>query len=228
MKGRHYIFKMGLLVLTFFLVMACKNSLTNNGDDQSPDLGDSLDPIEEVSLIEGADNATLSVNINKSKDAYFDIDFSNIQSNNVINNGLKEAWCIDVWKAINSNNGEYKNIKLYSTYLVEQWKPVNYLLNVQEELRNNDPQITWLEIQMTIWSLRAYPKFDLDTTPVEDLPGQFRKDGEALFSYDKVYEVLDFVEANYKDFNFDQNGAKFAVVAEMPVDVQTVITVVEK
>lgn len=211
--------------LTF---LACGNPLSSSKDEKKPDLGESLSPIEEVSLIEGADNTTLTINMNRLKNAYFDIEFSNIKSNEIIGDGVRDSWCIDVWKSIDSNNGVYDNIKLYSTYLVEQWKPVNYLLNVQKSLRNSDSQITWLEIQLAIWSLRAYPKFDLDTTSIDNLPGQFRKDGEALFSYDKVYEILDFVEANYKSFNFEQNGTKFAVVAEMPVDVQTVITTAEK
>ncbi|MEL7834386.1 hypothetical protein [Fodinibius sp. Rm-B-1B1-1] len=210
------------------MFMACENPLTGNKDDRKPDLGESLTPIEEMSLIEGAESATLTININGAKKAYFNIEFSNIGSNKIIDNELKDGWCIDVWKSIDSNDGVYTNIKLYSTHLVEQWKPVNYLLNVQQALRNNDPQITWLEIQLVIWSLRAYPEFDLETTSIENLPGQFRKDGKALFSYEKVYEILDFVEANYKSFNFDQNGAKFAVVAEMPIDVQTVITIAEK
>jgi hypothetical protein len=39
---------------------------------------------------------------------------------------------------------------------------------------------------------------------------------------------LEFVEENYRDFDFEESGTKFAVIAEMPVDVQTVIAVAEK
>ncbi|WP_441000599.1 hypothetical protein [Fodinibius sp. SL11] len=209
------------------MFVACDNRLTSSNDDEKPDLGESLTPIEEMSLIEGANSATLIINIDRDEDAYFDIDFSEIESNNIIGNGARDGWCIDVWKSINSNSGVYENIKLYSTHLVEQWKPVNYLLNIQGELRRIDAEISWLEIQLAIWSLRAYPKFDLESVTLEELPGQFRKDGEALFSYDKVYEILDFVNANFQSFDFEQAGVKFAVVAEMPVDVQTIITVVE-
>ena len=216
------------LVLVLLVLNACENVFNSNKDETISDLSGSLEPIEEVYMIDGGENATLVVNTHKDDRAYFSIKFTEIEYNEIITNGVKDAWCIDVSKSIDSNNGRYENIKLFSTHLVEQWKPVNYLLNIQQALRNNDPQITWLEIQLAIWSLRAYPKFDLHTTNLENLPGQFREDGQPLFSYEKVDEILAFVEANYRNFNFDQSGVKFAVVAEMPVDVQTVITITEK
>ena len=218
-------FSLRIVVLSLFLI-SCDHALTDQ-NNKTPELAKSLDPVEQVQIIKEAENTALKVNFNSKKEAYFSIDFTNITSNPIIDNGLRDAWCIDVFKSIDSNNGIYHNIKLYSTDLVEQWKPVNYLLNIQQALKDNDPLITWLEIQLAIWSLRAYPKFDLHTTNLENLPGQFREDGQPLFSYEKVDEILAFVEANYRNFNFDQSGVKFAVVAEMPVDVQTVITIAE-
>ena len=216
------------IVVASLLFFACEGVLNSNKNSDKPDLEESLDPIEEVILINGADNATLTVNINNDKTTYFTIGLNDIESNDIIINGLYDAWCIDVWKSINSNNGSYQNIELYSTYLVEKWKPVNYLLNIQEKLINQDPKITWLEIQLAIWSLRAYPEFDLDSVALEDLPGQFRNDGQSTFNSEKVKEILDIVNANYHDFDYTSNGVKFAVAAAMPVDVQTVIMIVEK
>lgn len=211
----------------FLLVTACDNKITGD-DPEKPDLSDSLDPIEEVYLIEGGENSTLIVNQNKEQQAYFSIAFSDIESNEIISNGVKDGWCIDVWKSIDSTDGKYENIKLYSTYLVKKWMPLNYLLNVQNQLKDQDPDITWLEIQLVIWSLRGYPEFHLNSIDIEDLPGQFRSNGEPTFSYEKVDELLEFVEANYRDFDFTKSNTKFAVIAEMPVDVQTVIAVAEK
>lgn len=213
---------MGLLASTIIFSTSCKNDIT--GDQ--PDLPESLEPIEEVFAIEGAESTNITVNANE-KEAYFRIELENIGSNITIDNGFYDSWCIDVLKSIDTNNGQYNGIKLYSTYLVEKWKPVNYLLNVQEELRKQDPDISWLEIQLAIWSFRGNPEFDLNNVDLEDLPGQFRNNGQPTFSYDKTFELIDYVKSNFEDFDYSEKGTKFVVIAEMPVDVQTIITVVE-
>lgn len=101
---------------------------------------------------------------------------------------------------------------------MEKWKPLNYLLNISQELKNNDPDLTY----------RANPKFNVDTITVDDLPSLFKKEaGERNFSTEKVKQILSIVEVGYKDFIFS-SGTKFAVIAETPPDVQTIFGVVEK
>lgn len=211
-----------LLTAVLFLSISCKDYIT--GD--KPELPESLDPVEEVSLVTGAESTTITVNKNKQQQAYFDIAFSDIKLNDVITNGTKDGWCIDVWKPINHNGGTYNGIALYSTYRVEKWKPLNYLLNIKEELLNGDPELTWREIQLAIWSLRANPEFDLDEVDIKKLPGDFHTNGEPKFSHEKVKEILAIVESEYKKFDFSE-GTKFAVVVETPVDMQTLIAVVD-
>jgi hypothetical protein len=213
-----------LLLIVIIGGISCKKVTTGN----STEIIDSLEPIEAVTPVESGENVTLIVNINAGKQAYFDLEFENIQSNSIIGNGEWDGWCIDVFKSIDSSDGEYNNVKLFSTDLVEKWMPINYLLNIQDELRADDEELTWLEIQVAVWSLRAYPKFNLDEVTLTDLPGQFHKDGEPLFSYEKVEDILALVDSEYKEFDYTQKGTKFAVVAELPVDVQTVFAVVEK
>lgn len=213
-----------LLGMALIFTTSCKEEVTGNEQD----LSESLDPIEEVTPVEGAENTTLTVHLNQDDEAYFDIQFDDIAENNVIGNGLNQAWCIDVWKPIDHEGGVYTGIKLYSTYRVEKWNKVNYLLNIEDELRENDEEITWREIQLAIWSLRGNPEFDLDEIAIEDLAGEMQSNGEPKFSHEKVDEVLDIVEEEYEDFDYTNDGTKFAVIAEMPEDVQTVITVVEK
>lgn len=211
-----------LLAVIVFLNISCKNNTSGNND-----ITDSLDPVEEVSLIPGADNTTLTVNSNIENQAYFTLEFSNVESNDIIGNESKDGWCIDVSKTIDRNNAVYEDITLYSTDNVESWKPINYLENIREELKDEDPDISWLEIQVAIWSLRSNPDFDLDEVNVEDLPSQFHKDGEPTFSIEKVKNIVDRVKEEYKDFEFT-SGTKFAVIAETPPDIQTVIAFVEK
>lgn len=213
-----------LLVATLISIsISCKDSAT--GDD--PDLSESLEPVEEVSLISGAENTTVTVNLNEEGKAYFSVAFSNIEENEVIQNSVRAGWCIDVWKPIDHNGGTYNDIELYSTDLVEKWMPLNYLLNIQEKLINDDTGISWLEIQLAIWSLRANPEFNLDEVDLAELPGEFKENGEPNFSHEKVGEILDIVQEGYEDFDFS-SGTKFAVIAAMPSDLQTFITVVEK
>lgn len=209
-----------LLAAIVFMNISCKNNTGNDGN-----LTDSLDPVEEVSLIPGADNTTLTVKSNTQ--AYFTLEFSNVGSNDIIGNESKDGWCIDVSETIDRNNAVYEDITLYSTDNVESWKPINYLENIREELKDEDPELSWLEIQVAIWSLRSNPDFNLNEANIEDLPSQFHNDGEPTFSVEKVNNIVDRVKAEYKDFEFT-SGTKFAVIAETPPDIQTVIAFVEK
>ncbi|SHE34478.1 hypothetical protein SAMN05443144_10197 [Fodinibius roseus] len=210
-----------LVAIVITVSISCKDSVT--GD---PDLSESLEPVEDVHMVPGAENTTLTVNLNK-EDAYFNVQFENIEQNDVIANGIRDAWCIDVWKPIDHNGGTYTDIELYSTDRVEKWLPLNYLLNIQEELINEDTEISWREIQLAIWSLRANPEFNLDEVDLVELPGEFKKSGEPNFSQEKVEEILNIVQEGYEDFDFS-TGSKFAVIAAMPSDLQTFITIVEK
>lgn len=213
-----------ILIFAIALTLSCKKNVSDSGED--PDLEESLEPIEDVELISGGENATITVNLD-TDEAYFDIEYSDIEANDVIQNGTKKAWCIDIWRSIDHNGGKYTNIPLYSTYRVEKWKPLNFMFNNKDKWMENDPDLTWREIQVVIWSLRANPEFDLDETDIEELPGQFHNDGEPTFSPEKVRQLLDIIEVGHDGFNYAEND-KFAVVAETPSDTQTVISVVEK
>lgn len=214
-KYPFYIFAFTIL----FLSVSCE--YVSQSDNE---LSESLEPVEDVRLISGAESATITVN--KGNQAYFSINFDSIESNDVIENGTGEGWCIDWRKSIDSNGGSYSDIELYSTYLVEEWKPINFLMNIKENLKAKDPQLTWREFQLVVWSLRANPEFNLDEVSLEDLSNRFlNSDGEPDFSYEKVKNILDIVEEGHKNFSYGPEK-KFAVIAATPSDVQTVFTVV--
>lgn len=217
-KKAHYII-FSFVVFILFFIASCENL-----QQEEEQLSETFEPVEEVTLISEADKATITVN--KDDQAFFSIEFSDIDPNDVIGNGVKEGWCIDWQTPIDSNNGTYSEIPLYSTYLVEQWKPINYLLNIKSELKSNDPEINHFEIQLAIWSFRANPEFNLDEASLEDLPSRMSTDGEPNFSYDRVKEIINIIEDGYRDFEY-KDGSKFAVIASTPSDIQTVFTVVE-
>lgn len=219
LSSRRVIF---IALFTCFLTISCKNNSTNN----EPEIEESLETIEEVKIISGAENATVTVNLNEDEEAYFDVQFSNIEPNDVIENGTRRAWCIDIWTSIDHNGGTYENIPLYSTYLVDEWKPLNYLLNNEEEFRKNDAEIGWREIQLVIWSLRGNPEFNLDEVKVEDLPSAMQSNGEPKFNAQKVKDLIELVKNKGKNFDYSE-ASKLVVIAGMPSDVQTFITVVD-
>jgi hypothetical protein len=183
---------------------------------------DLFEPISEVAFINGTENTILTVN--RSQDSYFLLEFTNVGSNSILQDGEGEGWCIDWQKPIDSNGGMYNDIRLYSTFNVKKWNPVNFLLNIKHHLKSADPEITYREIQLAIWSLQGFPKFDLETVELNDLPSRMLQNGQPAFNAGKVQQILEIVEAGHRDFAFIA-GTKYAVIAETPADVQTVITV---
>ncbi|MDZ7757199.1 hypothetical protein [Rhodohalobacter sp.] len=213
-----------LLPIYLIFIIAVFTSCINSTNSEE-DISDSLDPVEDVTAITGAENS--SIIVNRGSDSYFVIQFSQIQNNEIIENGYEgEGWCIDWQVAIDSDNGTYDNIQLYSTFNVEKWNPLNYFFNIVDDLKSADPELTYREFQVVIWSLRGFPEFNLEAIPNENLPSRMRTNGEINFSRDKVNTILEIVEGGYEDFEFVE-GTRFAVIAETPSDVQTVITVVE-
>lgn len=209
-----------LLITVLTLTVSCEDV---TGD---MDLEETLETIEEVELINGGEDVTIKVNLD-AKEAYFDISLSDVELNDIIENGEKKAWCIDIWESIDHEGGTYSGIKLYSTYRVEKWKPLNYLFNKKEELLEKYTDLTWREFQVAIWSLRKNPEFSLDEVDIEDLPSQFQDNGEPNFSPEKVNKLLSIAENAYEEFNYS-DASKFAVVVETPADTQTLMVVVEK
>lgn len=205
-----------VIILSIFLMASCKQITS------SSEVEHSLEPIAEVSFIDGTENTVL--NVNRSNHFFFSLEFQNVGNNNKVENGVNEGWCIDWEKPIDSNGGVYNDIRLYSTFNVEKWYPLNFLLNIKEQLRETDPDITYREIQLAIWSLRGFPEFNLDDIELSDLPSRMLENGQPAFNAEKVKQILDIVEAGYGDFDFTE-GTYFAVIAETPADVQTVITV---
>ena len=205
--------------LMLFVITSCKDVSTQSSVE------DSLETVEEVSLISGTSNTVITVN--KSSESYFRINFSGTGANDIITDGEREGWCIDWQKPISASNSTYENIPLYSTYNVESWKPINYLFNIVDELHNSIPNLTYLEIQLAVWTLRGNPEFDVATIDPENSPAGIFHNGQPLFNMEVLEEILETVKAGYKNFKPGESS-KFAVIAATPDDVQTVITVVEK
>jgi len=62
---------------------------------------------------------------------------------------------------------------------------------------------------------------------LDELPDDMVRDGEVLFDSQKVEEIINQVKSKVNSFTYGED-TRFVVIAETPVDVQTVITVVSK
>ena len=210
-----------LFASLLIVAVSCKNSSTGG------DITDKLEMIEEVTPVTGGEKATIIVNRNEAQQAYFSIEFKNIESNDIIDNGIRDSWCIDIRAPLDLDSGTYENLPLYSTYRVDKWRPVNYLFNIADDLKKDDPELTWREFQIAIWSLRTNPEFDLNNVTSDDLPEALKtKEGEPNFNFEKVRMLLETVDNGYKEFEYGP-GVKYAVIAATPPEIQTVITFVE-
>ena len=204
------------VVFQFGLVMI----ITSCDFQKSVSIEDSLQVIPNLSVIEGAESS--SITVNRSSESYFKMDVGNIAANDYVRSGEYKGWCIAWNRPIDSNNAHHEGLKLYSTFQDENWKPVNYLLNIRPALQMQNPEITYREIQVAIWSLLDFPEFDLNRISIDELPSDMVSDGQYNFDRQKVNQIVSQVEENYSTFQYSSSST-FAVIAETDKETQTVI-----
>ena len=190
--------------ITAFLFLIIASVLAFSACDVTSEKGldESLETVPNVTKIEGAENA--SIRVNNSTTSNFTIDIDNVEWNTLISNGEREAYCI-AWKdPISSNNAIYDGVGIYSTEDDEQFKDVNRLFSIKNDLLKADPEITWREIQVAIWELVPFQEFDMNM-PVDELPSEVVENGQANFDKEKVQFIIDVVQ--------ERNTAKTAEFA---------------
>jgi len=193
---------MGLLILSVLYFGACQNNVDTTFED-------SVTPYMELQSIQQASNATFTVNKGDSKglDSYFAYDISNIESTGLLGEGLSEGWCLEWDKPIGSNNSIYNGIQMFNTFGSETWKPANYLMNIKDELKAEDPKITYREIQVALWSLIETPRFNLNEALANDhIPSRLMEDGKPNFSVNRVNKIVDRVRSESGDFTYSNNS----------------------
>lgn len=174
-----------IIVMASFVVFSACDVTSEKGIDES------LESVPNVTVIKGAENA--SVRVNRGTTSNFSIDIDNVEWNNLISNGEREAYCI-AWKdPISSDNAIYEGVGVYSTAGDKQFADVNRLFSMKNALQKADPEITWREIQVAVWTLIPFQEFDMNM-PVDELPDEVTSNGEINFSKDKVNFILDAVK----------------------------------
>jgi hypothetical protein len=172
-----------ILIASVLFIAAC-DVISEKGLDES------LNIVPNVTAIEGAQNATIRVNSGSTSNFLLDID--NVEWNNLISNGTREAYCI-AWKdPIGRDNTTYEGVGIFSTANDNQFASVNRLFGMKNALQKADPGITWKEIQIAVWQLLPFQEFDMNM-PVSRLPAYMRNGDQPAFDKDRVQMILDAV-----------------------------------
>lgn len=202
----------GVLIISIFLLPSCEETPSSE-QDSFTDFVNSIQPIV------GATDITMDLVNDQGQDSKFLVTYSGIETNSVISNGEKRAWCVE-WD-ISAIYSAQNNINLYSTKDTEYWKEINYLLSKEEQLRQENPNLGWREMQVAIWSLVKYKDFDIDKIPEYQSLGRYYKEGEYLFDVELAKTIVEQVKSEATA----TGNQKFAVIAENAG--QTIITASE-
>jgi hypothetical protein len=117
-----------------------------------------------------------------------------------------EGWCIE-WNE-DANFGTQNGAKLFSTKGHEEWGGgLNYFMNIKDDLRAKDPELTFQEIQVVIGSLIEHPSFEVDKIAgYENISSRIYADGQPLFDVQKVKSILSEVKNRLKAKNIGGNS----------------------
>lgn len=175
--------------------------------------------LPELRIVNGGHDVT--VRVNKGISSYYSLGMSNTGSNNHLATGKRHGWSL-VWESPVSDDTTYEGMTLYSTYNEAYWKPLNYLLNVREQIKKNDNEITYREIQAAIWMLLDFTNFDLENSNIQKLPSDMAENGQHTFNTSKVLDIVDLVTVKGQSYSY-KPGSKYALVAKSNVNNEVII-----
>ncbi|NGP76701.1 hypothetical protein G3570_08655 [Balneolaceae bacterium YR4-1] len=170
-----------LFVGLLFAFISCDQST-------SDEFQESFQKVKQVTPIPGAQNERINLQPGDSQDSFFTV---------TLDDGtVKEGWCIE-WNE-SYVQGEQNGVKMFSTKGQEAWKELNYFMHIKDKLRAQDPDLTFREIQVVIWSLVDNPEFDVDNiSEYSHINPRIYNNGEVLFDIQKVKDIVNQVEAHF-------------------------------
>jgi hypothetical protein len=195
-------------------LIACES--TNSVDG----LEDSLSDIPNLNLIEGAEQVVATVNKDR-RTSNFMIKLDGMEEKSGIEAGEYAAFCA-LWDTpINSSNGSYGEVSLHSIKGESYWQGVNYLVNNVDRYFEENEDLTWLEVQIALWSIMDHKKFDMNEIPNNELPSYVR---DGVFKQDLIDSIMSDVEKNKSTFDPTVGGNR-AYYAQVP-DAQDQIIII--
>lgn len=193
--------------------MACEAPVSADGETYNL-----YDGLEEV---EGTPTVTIHQGEAVGRDAWFEFTIDNIEPT-VLAPGVYDGWCMEWNKPIAQQGDVHENLRMYSTHGQERWKPLNYFLNIKDELKADDSTLSFLEFQAVIWVISEGPEFNLNTLSNDEIPSRLMKDGEPRFDKQKVLEIATDIKTNASSFEYGLNTT-YAMFMQTGEDEQDVM-----
>ncbi|PAU92853.1 hypothetical protein CK503_14290 [Aliifodinibius salipaludis] len=156
-------------------------------------MSESFKHIKTVTPIQGAQKTTMSLEAEVNPSSFFEVTLED--------GSVREGWCVEY----NDDyvKGEQKGVKLYSTKGHPAWETLNYFMSIKDQLRMDDPSLTYREIQVIIWSLIDNPSFDIDKiNEYGHMPSSIYSNGEAHFDVQKVKDIVADIHSRKADSQF--------------------------
>jgi len=175
------------------------------------ELEESLAAVPSLNLVEGAESVVATVNRDRNR-SNFRIDLNGMKENSRIQAGEYDAFCAMWDVAINSNGESYGEVSIHSIQDESYWQGINYVINELDRYYEENEDLTWLEVQIALWSIMDHKKFDLNTIPATDLPNYVR-DGD--FDQELIDMIVKDVKENKHTFDPSEPGLR-AYYAEVP------------
>ncbi|MCW9706750.1 hypothetical protein [Fodinibius salsisoli] len=177
------------IITGIFISFSACDTNTNVG------LEESLASVYDVTPIEGAQDEAMQLKHGDSQDSFFSVQLAD---------GLnRDGWCIE-WNE-DANFGIQNGVKLFSTKGHEEWNALNYFMSIKDDLRAEDPELTFREIQVIIWSLIENPSFDVSKiSEYDNISSRIYADGQLLFDIEKVKSILSKVKSHLEDKVIDK------------------------
>lgn len=179
-------------------------------DDSNPvkTFDEVIEKVPKFEDIPGAENATIKVTHQPELQSSFLLELSDVLDNDIINNGMYEAWCA-LWSApIETDGREYQGVKLFLTKSDPKYNKLNYLLNNIQEYYRYYTGTNIYDIQIAIWELLDYQDFDFNEMDF------WIDGGTPRYNRNLIDLILQDVNENGEAYEHTQ-GNLFAVFADM-------------
>lgn len=195
-----------LFLVAMTLLLSC------DGIDPTGPIEEKIEEAE-LSVIDGRENAAIKVS--EGSNSYYSLEISGKYKSDLSSPESRKGWCIAWNDPISSGNTTHENLRLYTTFGEDHWKPINYLLNIKESLIVEDRELTTYDIQAAIWALLDTPEFNLNAINLSELPSEMVQSGSAKFNKQKVDQIIAQVNSEYKSFQY-RDQSTYAVVVKSP------------
>ncbi|MEL7834371.1 hypothetical protein [Fodinibius sp. Rm-B-1B1-1] len=146
---------------------------------------ESFEYVKTVTPVQGAQSTSMNLQTGDKYDSFFVVTLAD--------GSMREGWCIE-WND-EYIKGDQDDVNMYSTKGHPQWETLNYFMSIKDQLKANDPNLTFREIQVIIWSLIDNPAFNVDNIATYDnIPSNIYSNGNTHFDIQKVKSIVAQVE----------------------------------